>query len=193
VLVVPFFAEVDVWKILFIEAVMVLFMYFYFRGRQYTIWLFLLGFILTRFIYAAIGIPEKSQRQFSYQQLAYQIVADNHQQPVHFWGKPDTLNMDVVIGDTLFKWRHHPVVVLPYFVRYEMPFYFYKATGTLPVFDTVMMDNRTYITLSPLLAGRQVERLDSIYDDQFKDYLVVFRKKSRPPVQAAKEKFNIQQ
>ena len=191
-LAMPFISAVDLWKVLLPAGVMILFLTIYFRAQHHMIWLFLLGFILTRLIYAAVGIPEKAGGQYSYRDLAHRLVMENNNQPVYFWGHPETLNLDIVLGDTIYKWNGDTVKVVPYFIRYQLPFYFYKTTGVIPAFDTTIFDDRTYITLRPLLASLQVERLDSIYNDQFKEYFVVFRKRKLTP-QATTQKINIQQ
>lgn len=175
-LALVFFVAVDWWKVAGFASLMVVFLFFYYRTSRYRIWMFLLGFILTRLVYAAIGIAAKEKGQYDYEGLAFSIAAGNNYQPVDFWGYPDTLNMNVIIGDTLYKWRGDNVNVIPFFIRYQLPFYLYKATGQLSRFDTMMKAGKTYISFGPFLATQQTETLDSVYDRQFGDYLKVFRK-----------------
>jgi hypothetical protein len=161
---------------------LVAFLIIYYRFSQYRIWLFIAGFMMTRLIYAAIGIPLKEKGETDYEALATGIARKNNFKPINYWGYPDTLNLDIVVGDTLYKWKHKPVKVLPFFIRYQMPYYFYRATGSLVKFDTVMETGKTYISFKPYLQPKAIEPIDSFFDKQFRDYLIVFK-----PKQVARE------
>lgn len=173
--VLPFFADVSWGKILPFAGLLLVFLIIFFRTRRYRIWLFITGFILVRLTYAAVGIPAKAQGEYNYEELTKNIVTKSNAQQIDYWGYPDTLNMNLVVGDTLFKWKNKPVEVLPFFIRYQMPYYFYRVTGSLVKFDTVMGKGKTYISYGPYLENREIEPIDSFYDAQFRNYLIVFR------------------
>lgn len=166
------------WELAVLMTVlMVIFIYCYYRAAQYRIWLFLLGFIFTRLIYAAVGIPAKEKGETDYERLAFDIAAIDNSRPVDYWGHPDTLDMNINFGSISYTWQGDKVKVVPYFIRYQLPFYLYRATGQLPVFDTTLKPGTTYISLRPYLKGQQTVNLDSVYDNQFGDYLVIFKKR----------------
>jgi 4-amino-4-deoxy-L-arabinose transferase-like glycosyltransferase len=179
-LVLPFFVSVEWWKILVFGIVLLTFIVFFFRVGQYRLWLCITGFVLLRFIYAAVGIPIKSKGEFNYETLAKDVAAASHFQPVYYWDRPDTLNMNVVIGDTLYKWRDKPVETVPYFIRYQVPYYFYRATGRLMKFDTTMVAGKTYVSYNPYQNNNRIEPVDSFYDKHLDQYLIVFRRKEKP-------------
>jgi hypothetical protein len=178
VLVIPFFSDTSWMKILPFAALWVVFLFIFFSFPRYRIWLFILGIILTRFSYATIGIPVKEKGETDYEMLATDIVRKANASQVHYWGYPDSLDMNIIAGDALLKRNNNPVKIIPFFIRYQMPYYFYRATGSLVKFDTVMKPGKTYISYGPYLENRQVERIDSFYDSQFRNYLILFQ--SRP-------------
>jgi len=179
-LALPFFVKVSWWNVLLFACLLLVFLIIFFRGHQYRIWLFITGFILLRLIYAVIGLPVKGQREFDYQELAKGIALKSNYQPVYYWGRPDTLNMNVVIGDTLFRWQDKPVEVLPYYIRYQIPYYFYRATGSLMRFDTIMETGRVYISDNPYEKNQIIEPIHSFYDKHLDKYFIVFRAKAKP-------------
>jgi hypothetical protein len=144
------------------------------------VWLCITGFILVRFIYGVVGIPLKSKGEFNYEALAKGVAAASRFQPVYYWDRPDTLNMNVVIGDTLLKWKDKPVETVPYFIRYQVPYYFYRATGRLMKFDTAMEAGKMYVSYNPYQNNNKIEPIDSFYDEHLNQYLIVFRRKEEP-------------
>lgn len=178
-LALPFFVEVSWWKVLPFACTLLVFLIIFFRAHQYRLWLFITGFVLIRLIYATIGLPVKGQREFDYQQLAKGIVLKSNHQPVYYWGRADTLNMNVIVGDTLVKWKDKPVEVLPYYIRYQVPYYFYRATGSLMKFDTVLEIDKTYVSYNPYEKNNKIEPIDSFYDKHLNRYLIVFKSKEK--------------
>ncbi|MGZ8552005.1 MAG: ArnT family glycosyltransferase [Chitinophagaceae bacterium] len=178
-LILPFLYDVSWLPILAFAGLFVVFLIAFLRFRQYRIWLFLTGFILVRLTYAAIGIPAKARGEYDYEKLTKNIITKSRAQQIGYWGYPDTLNMNIVLGDTVFKWKEKPVKVIPFFIRYQMPFYFYRVTGSLVTFDTLMETGKTYISYGPLLKNKDIEPIDSFYDKQFRNYLIVFRAKPK--------------
>jgi len=179
-LALPLFSDVSWWSTLGFATLLLVFLIIFFRIQQYRIWLFITGFILVRLIYAAIGIPVKEQGEFDYEELAKGIVSKSNAQQIYYWGYPDTLNMNVVAGDTLIKWTDKSVEIIPFFIRYQMPYYFYRVTGSLVKFDTVMEAGKTYISYGPYLKNKGIEPIDSFYDNQFRNWLIVFKAKPKP-------------
>ncbi len=147
-----------------------------FRLPQYRLWLFLAAVITTRLIYAIGGIPLKSEKEFDYPGLTASLASLNKNDKVTFWGKPDTLNLDIkALGFTVYKWKKEPVLVLPEKISYQVPYYFYKATGHLVMFDTILKPGQTYISYEPYLKEVKHKRIGAFYDNQFRDSLVMFR------------------
>jgi 4-amino-4-deoxy-L-arabinose transferase-like glycosyltransferase len=171
----PFFLKVSLWKILFFGSLLFIFIILFFRLHQYRIWLFIIGFIFLRLIYAEIGIPLKRQREFDYKSLVNGMSSKNNNQRVYFWGKQDELYVNIIVGDTIYKWKGKPVLILPPRLSYQVPYYFYRATGSLVMYDSTLETGKTYISYNYYLKNRDVERISSIYDKQLNDSLVMFR------------------
>ncbi|HKO78841.1 MAG TPA: glycosyltransferase family 39 protein [Chitinophagaceae bacterium] len=178
-LALPFFVDVNWWKISLFTGLLLVFLIIFFRVRQYRIWLFITGFILIRLIYAVIGLPVKGEKEFNYRELAKGVALKTNYQPVYYWDKPDTLNMNVVVGDTLLKWKDRPVETLPYYIRYQVPYYFYRITGSLVKFDTAMKTGKTYVSYNPYERNNKIEPIDSFYDKHLNKYLIMFRPKTK--------------
>jgi hypothetical protein len=183
-LAVPFYSPVAAGKVVACFVPLALLTVFYFRYQSYRLWLFITGLVLIRFCYALIGLPLKKEKEFDYKKMIEAMVErTGYKDQVYFWGKADTLNLDVVVaGRTLYRWKEKPVLILPGRISYQVPYYFYRVTGKKVLFDTAIQTGRNYITYRPHLQDRSfVEPLDSFYDKQFKDYLLLFRKAPEKP------------
>ncbi len=176
-LALPFFADISWGKVLAFAGLLSVFLIFFYKVRQYRIWLFITGFILVRLTYASIGIPVKAHGEFDYERLAKGIAANSKGQQVYYWGRPDTLNMNVIVGDTLFRWKDKPVEVLPHYIRYQVPYYYYRVTGALIKFDTVLKTGKTYVSYNPYESNNEIQAVDSFYDKHLNKYLIVFKAK----------------
>jgi 4-amino-4-deoxy-L-arabinose transferase-like glycosyltransferase len=173
----PFFVTVDWWKVLLFVGIMLVFMYQYFKLIDYRVWLFVTGIIFMRLIYATIGLPIKRQKEFDYKLLATTLASKNNFKEVSFWGPPDPLDLNIVLIDTLYKWKNRKVFVLPPTISYQVPYYFFRATGALMQFDTVMKPGKTYISYRPYLKNKKINILGCYFDKQFGDSLILFRAK----------------
>jgi len=173
----PFFTGGDWRSSIFFGLLMLLFILLYYKtgSSQYRVWLFVTGIILTRLIYASIGIPYKKQKEFDYHNMAMALAEKNNFQEIRFWAKPEKLPLDIVFIDTIYKWNNKPVYVLPGGVNYQMPYYFYKATGVLMNYDTTMLPGKTYVTHKSNLKGVKVQVIGSYFDKPKKDSLILFR------------------
>lgn len=174
----PFFTKANITLTIFFAVSMLGLIIHYFRFHQNRIWVFLSGVIFVRLIYASIGLPVKKRKEFDYNQMAQYLAAKNKFQEIRFWGPADTLNLDIVFIDTIYKWKNEPVLILKEQISYQVPYYLYKATGTPVVYDTVMQPGKTYIAYRPYLGNRQIDRISAYYDKQFQDSLVLFKAKS---------------
>jgi len=175
-LALPFFIDVAWWKVLGLAMVLIGFLFLFYRTRQSRIWLFITGIVLIRLIYAATGIPEKAKREYDYEGKIKAMALKNNNQQVYYWAQPNTLNLDIVVGDTLYKWKDELVKVLPG-ISYPVSYYFYKATGKLVKFDTILQHDKMYISNRPHLESMAIEPVDSFYDDMQNNYLIMFKAK----------------
>ncbi|HMU48046.1 MAG TPA: glycosyltransferase family 39 protein [Chitinophagaceae bacterium] len=175
IIMLPFFAKVEWGYSLLFSGFLLFFLILYYRSRQYRIWLFLTGVIFVRLIYASIGIPLKKQKEFDYHEMAMRLAEKNNFHEIRFWAKSEKLPLDIVCIDTIYKWKDKPVYVIPGLVSYQVPYYFYKATGVLMKYDTTIYPGKTYVSYRPYLGGTNFKEIASYYDKQFGDSLILFR------------------
>lgn len=174
VLCLPVFFATAWWKSFVFTLVTGLFLYLFNRLHTCRIWLCVLGIVLTRIAYSWIGIPLKSEGETDFKSLAHRFAAINEYRAVHYWGRPDTLRFKFDPG---FNNSSQPVPVVPWFIRYQVPYYLQHYTDTLPKFDTVMRPEHAYITFMPYIDSGKVVILDYFYDRHFDDYLVLCKGK----------------
>jgi 4-amino-4-deoxy-L-arabinose transferase-like glycosyltransferase len=175
-LVLPFVTNIDWWRALAFAIVLTGFLFLFYRTSQSRIWLFIAGVVLIRLIYGVIGISEKGKREFDYEGMIKAMAAKNNNQEVYYWAKPDTLDLNITIAGKIYKWENEPVKVLPG-ISYPVPYYFYRATGKLVKFDTVLQHDKTYISNQPHLKNITIEPIDSFYDRMQDNYLIMFKAK----------------
>ena len=176
--ILPFFTDVNKGAVFFFALLMLIFIIQYFKVAQYRVWLFLTGVILTRLVYAGIGIPLKKEKEFDYHKMAMTLAAKNNFKEIRFFGTADTMNLNVVFIDTIFKWKQKPVKIIREPISYQVPYYFYKATGVPVQYDTIMQPGQTYISYPSFLEGKEINILGNYYDKQVRDTLILFRPKA---------------
>jgi 4-amino-4-deoxy-L-arabinose transferase-like glycosyltransferase len=176
IVVLPFFYEMNFWLVAGSAIMFLFFLIAYFKQNDHRIWLFVTGLILIRLIYAAIGIPIQSKGSFDFKPMMASMAQKANGQPVSFFLPADTLKLDIVVGDTLVKWKKDPIVVPP-FLFHQIPYYYYRSSGSIMQYDTAITTGKTYISYDSLLKNKEIERIFAAFDKRAKDSLVLFRLK----------------
>jgi 4-amino-4-deoxy-L-arabinose transferase-like glycosyltransferase len=144
------------------------------RRNAYTyIGFFAGGIVMVRLVYALVFIPVQYQATtLKYDREMKEMAVANNYQPVTIYKKPDTL--DLVIDLKLSKLDFGTIPAIPH-LAYQMPYYYFRATGQLVRFDTVIQRNRKYIGFRSTLNGLNPDILYSFRDkNQFNDEVVLF-------------------
>ena len=171
----PLFTDIPWWKAVMSAAVMAVFLYCFNRISSQRIWFCVLGIILIRMAYAWIGIPLKAAGETDYRGLAKRFSAVNNNQRLDYLAETDTLKLAFYPEKILGKPVHTELV--PWFLRYQVPYYVYRNTHSLPKLDTAMKPGKTYISFMSGPDSGKVMVLDYFYDRQFNHYVVLCRQK----------------
>ena len=175
ILALPFFYKLN-GSILFVFALLfLLFLFSYYKTPYRTrIWFFIGGLILCRFVYATIGIPLQKKGMFDYGEQVKTLAIKTNKPPINLWLAPDTLDLNIILVDTLYKWRKKPVLVPP-FLHHQLPYYYYRSTGNLMKLDTALTGDQYYLAYRNQLASLDVEPIYSFYDQRRHDSLCLFK------------------
>ena len=175
IIALPFFYKLILWHVVIIAALFVVFLYIFLQYRNYRIWIFIAGIMLLRLTYAVIGIPVQMKGQIDYRNSMVRFAQKNNNQPLSFWMAVDTINMDVVLaGKKMYKWKKEPVVI-PSYLFFQIPYYYYRATGLVMKFDTTAVANKSYIAYKERLKKSDIKPFYAEYDRRQKDTLCLFR------------------
>jgi 4-amino-4-deoxy-L-arabinose transferase-like glycosyltransferase len=174
ILVLPFFVKVDLWITLGAAVILAFFLIAYFKRNDNRVWFFVSAIVLIRLIYAAIGIPLQQKGMFDYRPMMESVVQGSGGQQVRFYLPPDTLNLDIRAGATLYKWKKSAVVVPPFLIH-QIPYYYYRFSGQVMQYDTVLKPGNTYISYKSHVDSASLDILETAYDKRARDTLILFR------------------
>lgn len=176
---VPFFFEIGFWMLALVGSLLLCFILFFYRVKEYRIWLLIGGVILFRLVYAVVVIPIQSKSLFDYRPAMAAVAEKTRGHSVHFFLPPDTLKLDIVVGDTLFKWHDKPVLQPP-FLLHQVPYYFCRYSGSLLTYDTALLQGQYYISYQSCLKDIAIEQVYLTYYKWAGDSLVLFRPAELP-------------
>jgi 4-amino-4-deoxy-L-arabinose transferase-like glycosyltransferase len=174
IMLLPFFFEIDLWLIVGSAIIFLFFLIAFFKQSSQRLWLMIVGVVLTRLVYSAVGIPLQSKGIIDYRPMFATMAQKANGEPVSLFLPVDTLKLNIVIGDTLLRWKKQSVHIPP-FLFPPAPYYFYRYSGTVLKYDTILSAGKTYISYDSLLKNRQIERIFSAYDKRTNDSLVLFK------------------
>ena len=175
VIALPFFYKEVIWQVVLIAGILALFLFLFLKYKSYRLWLLITGIILMRLTYAVVGIPVQMKGLIDYRNSMITFAEKNNNQSLNFWMPVDTINMDVVLaGKMIYKWKKDPVIV-PSYLFYEVPYYYYRATGKLMKFDTTAVTGQTYIAHQDRLLKHGITSFYAQYDRRQKDSACLFR------------------
>lgn len=177
IIVTPFFAAANYGWLVLAALFMLVYILFYNKLRHYAVWYFAGGIVLLRFAYALVFIPVKYDKtKLQYDQEMGAIAAANNFQSVSIYKKPDQL--DLIIDLKVTKLNLGSIPAIPY-MAYQMPYYYYRSSGKLVTYDTILMDNKNYIGFGSDLKGLDIDTIYSFRDyNQNDEEVMLFRKKS---------------
>ena len=174
VVVLPFFLNVSLTWTIVLAAALIVFIASYFKQSQYTVWLFMVGIVLIRTVYAALIVPvEHEHSTMRYDLYIKEIAKANHNQPVTYWSPADSLDFKIDVG--LNKWQYESIALPPEF-HYQIPYYYHRATGKIMRYESSIHPNKTYLTFKGWLKDTSVNVLWSLHDPKMGDDLILFRR-----------------
>ena len=175
-LVMPFFYSQYTTLSLISAAMIGVFLFVFFQPQliDYRVWLFITGLVLVRFIYALIGIPIQKNKMFDYEKQAAIVFNSTNGEPLSYYLPPDSLHLDIVLMDTLYKWRREPVAVPPS-LYHQWPYYYYKVSGRILKYDSSLKAGNLYMTTSDKFGTLPFNPILGISNKSTGDSLAIFR------------------
>jgi len=176
ILATPFFAKTDYVLLAIVAVLLLLYIAFYKKFQQQAVWYFAAGIGMLRLAYAFIFIPvkyDKTKLRYDYEMAT--MAAANNFQPVTIYKKPDRL--ELIIDLKISKVNLGTIPAIPY-MAYQMPYYYYRSSGNLVMYDTVLTANKTYIGFGSDLQGLNIDTLYSFKDpNQNSEEIILFKQK----------------
>jgi 4-amino-4-deoxy-L-arabinose transferase-like glycosyltransferase len=170
----PFFVNVSLMMIVLLSLILFGFIFIYHKIKLSRVWMFCLGVVLMRLIYAVLFIPiQESTIKVHYRDVAEKMSKANNKEDIRLWSLPDTV--DVGLDLKYWKWKFERVIVPPKFTNYMLPYYSFYKSGHIMRYDTTLLPNKTYFTYQSKLANRDVSILWSWFDVRQKAQFVLFR------------------
>ena len=176
-LVLPFYYAQYTALSLIGAAMLGIFLFIYFQRRfaQWRVWLFITGLVLVRFTYALVGIPIQKESMFDYEKQAAVVFNSTKGEQLTYYLPPDSLRLDIILFDTLFKWRSQPVTVAPS-LYHQWPYYYYKVSGQVLKYDSSLKTGNLYMTTSDKFGTLPFNPLLGISNQSTGDSLAIFRR-----------------
>lgn len=138
---------------------------------RYGIACFVMGLALMRLIYALVLIPVRYESKATkYDQEMENIAEANHNKPLSFYKKPDTLDLDMDLEIVDINEGKLPVIPD---IAYEMPYYYYLSTGEVMRYDTILRPGQTYVGYHSDVRQLNPEILYSFRDKYQRDEEVI--------------------
>jgi 4-amino-4-deoxy-L-arabinose transferase-like glycosyltransferase len=172
IVIVPFFLKIDL--VLALSGVLLYILYLFISKKKTGyISYFAGGIVMMRLVYALVFIPFRYEGTTVKYDKEMAAMADvNNFQPVTIYRRPDTLNL--VIDLKISKLNFGTIPAIPY-MAYQMPYYYFRNTGQLVRFDTVIQQNKRYIGYRSSLGGLNPDIFYSFRDtNQFNEEVVLF-------------------
>jgi hypothetical protein len=115
--------------------------------------------------------------QYDHSHLKYDkqmkaLAMGNHFKPVSIYMKPETLDLTIDLKVSRFHFGTFPVI--PY-LSYQMPYYYYRASGQVVTYDTTLSTDKSYIGFRSALNGLPVHITQGFKDkNQHDEEIVLF-------------------
>lgn len=153
---------------------LVIYLIFYRRAITAGVWYFALGIVVVRLAYAAHFLPVKAEETTNrYPAHMEAIAGANQKGPLTIYKKADRLDLELDLKVATLHMGTIPAI--PY-LAYQVPYYYYRETGRVVTFDTLLQPGRTYLAFGSDIAGLPVDTLYSFQDyNQHNENITLFR------------------
>jgi hypothetical protein len=172
-LIVPFFISVEFLWLFIGVGLLSVYIIKYAEVKNYRILYFAAGIVLLRFVYASLFIPVQYEHtRLKYDKQMAQLATVNQFKPVSIYMKPETLDLTIDLKVSSFRYGIFPTI--PY-LSYQMPYYYYRASGQVVKFDTTLRSDKSYIGFRSALNGLPVHITQGFKDkNQHDEEIVLF-------------------
>lgn len=172
-IVAPFFLDLPLMLVAIFCCILTGFIIFYIRTPLDKAWIFCLGLVLLRLIYAALFIPVQERLiKINYREVGASMTVTNKGKNISFWAEPQYTDVSSSLN---FLHLQNESIVSPPFIFYQIPYYSYYHTGQIIRYDTTLQPNKIYLSYRSALKGKSVSVLWEWYDVRQKAEFVLFR------------------
>jgi 4-amino-4-deoxy-L-arabinose transferase-like glycosyltransferase len=175
VIAVPFFSDTSIGWVIGLAAALLVLLFFYFRFPAKRIWWFIAGFMLVRLVYAAVFIPIQRRHIESYNDHALKAAQAINKNPVQYWA--DASSFPIAVNTTLFTYQVE-VIKTPLTLPLEIPYYYYRNTGTIIRFDTLQGETPYFISFLPQVNGKEIDTIYAYFDKNLNQRVVFYKLKN---------------
>ena len=170
----PFFEPVSSFAVVVLSMLLISFIYFYFQLRINRIWLFALGIVLVRLLYASVFIPVQYENIANYSRNT-KVAAEKLQlQPLTFWAPPGQFTF--AINTKVFS-KTFETIAAPGGIHAQVPYYYYQYTGHLLLYDSSLIRGGNYLSFVSDLHNQPVDSVFAFENRKEPGRLVVYQLK----------------
>lgn len=174
-IVLPFYKTVPVVSVVVGAVLLAVFIFLYWKAARPNLLLyFCAGIVLLRLVFSITFLPlRKDQMSLRYDKQMQAMATANNNGPVTFYTKPNYLQLEIDMKVASFDFGAVPDI--PY-VAYQMPYYYYKATGKVILYDTLLNKGQSYIGLGSQVDSLPKQTLYTYKDpNQYNENVILFR------------------
>jgi hypothetical protein len=171
---IRFFVDVPLIWVILLGTILTGFIAFYNRIRINKIWIFCLGIVLIRIVYAVLFIPMQERLiKINYRAVASELVANAKNENIILWTEPQSFPVGIDVD--YIKWKFDSVYIPPRFKNYMLPYYIYHQSGHTVKYDTAIKANNVYLSTEDRLKEKKINSLWSWDDMRQNIKYVLFR------------------
>lgn len=173
IVIVPFFISVEFAWLFVAVALISVYIVKYGAIKRHPVLYFAAGIVLLRFIYASVFIPVQYEHsRLKYDKQMAELAMINHFKPVSIYMKPEILDLTIDLKISRLRFGTFPAI--PY-LSYQMPYYYYRASGHVVKYDTTLQNDKSYIGFRSALGGLPVHIMQGFKDkNQHDEEIVLF-------------------
>ncbi len=171
--VVAFVAGLNLFGAIICALLSSLIGFLFFEIKTNRVWLLAFGLIVLRLSYSWVLLPERADtiRGYKYRPVVNELTT-HYQGPLIYFARPDTIS--IVADARFFKWELEKIFQPP-FIYSQLPYYYYRKTGDLIIYDSTAEHADHFITYRMFLPSVPVDTVWKTEDRRWGDQLMLLR------------------
>lgn len=175
----PFWLNLQIQWVIIAAVVLIGYLILFRRANRYGLAYFGFGIVVLRLVYALLFIPVRAEKtELRYDREMAEMARLNNYQPISIYrpAEPLPLVIDLKFAELDFG----TIPSIPY-MAYQMPYYYYRASGHVVKYDTIIQPGRNYVGFRSTLTGLNTNVMHSFFDHNQNDDDVVLFNLAAPP------------